>query len=106
MSEIVDLLESARGLLMRSSWVGHAPDVELNEHCTVTPLDYAENANIETIDTANRYLDYAAFKLFPERSKFGEYLAAVNVNDHGATQFNDVMAVYDEAIRRAKEDQV
>ena len=108
----VEVLTRAKEILMEKPWGKGAHRNQKGELCMAgAHLEaYAGRClkGMEFLDYAMRmgecnpeqfsYLNRAATRLFPER---GERTASVN--DHPETTFQDVMAVFDDAILLAKE---
>lgn len=114
----LDILTGARGLLTPQTWTkgvfardaGQIPVSPTDPSACRFCLDGALHAIEQTSTTgilsdhmtiAARLLDKSAITLFPERAP-GEFGAFVNVNDFPETTLDDVYAVLDAAIEKAK----
>lgn len=105
----VEVLQRAKDYLMEKGWhKGSFLDEGLpgNAACAVGAVMMADSSS--DLDAHEPFLFSAAQSLYPERTPATFKEAAMRpvaaFNDHEDTTFNDVMAVYDEAIRLAKEE--
>ncbi len=95
MTTAAEGLQTARDLLVRKGWTQGA-FYRGGKHCAVGALP-------ENSAGAMDYLIRASIALYPERTR-PSACPIVSLNDHPKTKLNDVLAVFDYAIVRAKED--
>lgn len=110
----VEHLQKARDYLMEHGWTKGDAVNEKGQACAkgaTWQFDDQERMRVINGESSDislepcRYLRWAVIRLFPERAPSSGMCRIPQFNDHEATTFNDVMDLYDEALRLAKEDE-